>query len=474
MKSRLTILLIFSFSFLIAQNVVIKGKADKSASGGWNKTLTAFAYDDYISKHERELASSKVDDKGKFELKFSVEKTIYIFLIVGNCRTELYCEPNTTYEIGLLPKDSNAVQTIGNEVSAELVFYSGDSLELNYLVTKFNELQEQFINNNIDLIQNKSPKFLPKLDTFVVHAHKKFGYIKNNYFQNYLNYTLASLKEKSGFKNREELYNKYINGKPILYENTEYMNFTDAFFNPSIATLAKSGVLEKQINNVENYETYLLSFSPNKYLSKNDTLRELIALKALRDAYNNPAFRQGRIIGMLESAVKECKISEHKKIAANLLTELNRMRVGISPPSFLLSDKNGKLVRMDDFKGRYVYLMFFTSWCTSCEEELLLVSNLKKKYGAKISFIAISLDDDTTAFKKFIEKHKIFDWTFLYAGNNREFKKAFSIKAIPMYYLINPEGNVQNSPALKPGIDLEAVFNKIMKPVPKNFKPGEK
>ncbi len=478
MTRALTISLFFFISILTAQTVVIKGTADKSY---YNKTITAFTYSDYVSKHELELSSSAIDDSGKFELKFSTEKTIYVFLIANGCRAEIYCEPNRIYETSMMPKDKKAIETVGNEVPVELIFLSGDTLELNYLIAFYNEKQENFINNNIDLIQNNSSMLKPKLDTFVVRMNRKLANIPNKSYRNYVSYSLASLQEKCDFKNREELFDKYIKHKPIVYESPEYMNFIGVFFNPVIVSLTESGVLQKQINSVENYQTYLISFSPNKYLSKNDTLRELVALKALRDAYSNPIFNKDRIIGMLESAINESKISAHKQIAQNLFTELNRMQVGTKPPAFHLPDKKGKIIRPEDFNGRYVYLMFVTSWCKSCEEELRLIPDLKKKYGSKIDFVTVFLDEDSAAFKKFIARNPKFDsykdptgWTFVHAGNNRDFKKSFLIKAVPTYYIINPQGNVQYSPALKPGIDLEAVFSKILKPAQKNFKPGEK
>src|SRR5258708_3355960 len=94
-----------------AQQVTIKGKVDQTylAETG---TIYTYTYDDYISYKEKELTNSTMDPKGNFNLNFLVSRTTYVFLMVDNARAEMVVEPNKTYDINFLAKDSDAVKTL--------------------------------------------------------------------------------------------------------------------------------------------------------------------------------------------------------------------------------------------------------------------------------------------------------------------------------------------------------------------------
>ena len=106
---------------VIGQNVIIKGKVDSSYLSSTN-TIYAYTYDDYISYREKKLATSKLDEKGNFNLSFTSPTTSYIFLIVDNARAEIVEEPNKTYEINFLKKDSDAVNTLSISIPVEIEF----------------------------------------------------------------------------------------------------------------------------------------------------------------------------------------------------------------------------------------------------------------------------------------------------------------------------------------------------------------
>ena len=87
---------------VIGQNVIIKGKVDSSYFSDADK-IYAYTYEDYISYKDKELLKSKFDEKGNFNLSFSVSATTYIFLIADNAKAEMVVEPNKMYEINFLP-----------------------------------------------------------------------------------------------------------------------------------------------------------------------------------------------------------------------------------------------------------------------------------------------------------------------------------------------------------------------------------
>ena len=77
------------------------------------------------------------------------------------------------------------------------------------------------------------------------------------------------------------------------------------------------------------------------------------------------------------------------KYAAELLP------AGTVAPEFEIRDMAGKTVRLSDFRGSYVVLDFWATWCPDCRADVPALKEIVKKYGSKkIRFISISSDTD--------------------------------------------------------------------------------
>lgn len=113
-------------------------------------------------------------------------------------------------------------------------------------------------------------------------------------------------------------------------------------------------------------------------------------------------------------------------------------------PVFNIRNEKGKQVSLDNYKGKYVLLDFWASWCGPCIENLPAVTNLYKKYHGKgLEIIAISLDMDRKKWLAAIKKHSI-NWI-----NVSDLKywdgptsKLYEVRLIPQYFLIDPQGKI--------------------------------
>ncbi|MCH7536142.1 MAG: hypothetical protein IH948_10460, partial [Bacteroidetes bacterium] len=54
------------------------------------------------------------------------------------------------------------------------------------------------------------------------------------------------------------------------------------------------------------------------------------------------------------------------------------------------------------------------------------------------------------------------DWTFLLVENNQSVKDKYEIRTIPMYYIIDPNGNFYRSPAKRPSENIAKLFDKLL------------
>ena len=135
---------------------------------------------------------------------------------------------------------------------------------------------------------------------------------------------------------------------------------------------------------------------------------------------------------------------------------------GQPAPNLTMQDVNGKPVSISDFKGRYVLVDFWASWCGPCRQENPNVVMAYNKYkGKNFTILGVSLDDDKQAWKDAIAKDGLA-WNHMSDLKQWESEavKAYGFDGIPFNVLIDPKGNIIAS-SLR-GSDLEAKLAQVL------------
>jgi peroxiredoxin len=117
---------------------------------------------------------------------------------------------------------------------------------------------------------------------------------------------------------------------------------------------------------------------------------------------------------------------------------------GKAAPAISMTDKDGKIVQLSDFKGKYVLIDFWASWCGPCRKENPNVVAAYKKYHDKgFEILGISLDSKKDAWLKAIEADGL-TWTHVseLKGWQNSAATKYGVKAVPASFLIDPNGNV--------------------------------
>lgn len=107
-----------------------------------------------------------------------------------------------------------------------------------------------------------------------------------------------------------------------------------------------------------------------------------------------------------------------------------------------LPDTAGKMIRISDFKGKYVLIDIWASWCVPCRQENPFLLKAYAKYkGADFEIIGITREKKTAKeeWLEAIKKDKIGLWTQL-SDFDEVTQKTYNIRFLPSNYLINPEG----------------------------------
>ncbi|TCI90166.1 TlpA family protein disulfide reductase [Tenacibaculum sp. M341] len=148
------------------------------------------------------------------------------------------------------------------------------------------------------------------------------------------------------------------------------------------------------------------------------------------------------------------KFAEEAKLFFDAsITPLLKLEKGTASPKFVNYENfDGTKSSLDDFKGKYVYIDFWATWCNPCLSEIPSLKEVEKKYHDKnIEFVSISIDDkeDHDAWKNMV-KDKELTGIQLYANRDTEFTSAYAVNSIPRFILIDPDGNIVTPDAPSP------------------------
>lgn len=175
--------------------------------------------------------------------------------------------------------------------------------------------------------------------------------------------------------------------------------------------------------------------NPNSYLS-------LMALSSLGGPSADPA-----VIEPLYNALSpDLKQTEAAKLITNAIAGLKLTVIGSTAPDFTQPDAGGVPIKLSSFRGKYVLIDFWASWCIPCRLEHPNLARAYNKYrGKKFTILGVSLDPE----------EKKIDWlnaiefdglTWPQVSDLKEWNNAaaalYFVRSIPQNYLIDPTGKI--------------------------------
>lgn len=82
-------------------------------------------------------------------------------------------------------------------------------------------------------------------------------------------------------------------------------------------------------------------------------------------------------------------------------------RIGSPAPDFTVQDADRKIT-LSQFRGQVVVLNFWATWCPPCIEETPSLLEMQRKMRDKgVTVLAVSIDDDDSAYHKFVQDHRM-------------------------------------------------------------------
>jgi len=123
-------------------------------------------------------------------------------------------------------------------------------------------------------------------------------------------------------------------------------------------------------------------------------------------------------------------------------------------PTFDYENHKGGTTKLEDLKGKYVYIDVWATWCGPCRAEIPSLKKVEEMYHNKnIAFVSISVDvdKDHEKWKNFVSEKQLGGIQLFADKNwNSDFMISYGINSIPRFILIDPNGKIIKSDAARP------------------------
>jgi thiol-disulfide isomerase/thioredoxin len=111
------------------------------------------------------------------------------------------------------------------------------------------------------------------------------------------------------------------------------------------------------------------------------------------------------------------------------------------PVEIQLKDINGNEVRLSDFRGKIVFLNFWTTWCPTCRVEMPSMEKLHQKFkNQAFAMVTINLQESASQVNNFFKEYKLTFTALL--DSDGEVGIRFRINAIPTTYILDKDGQI--------------------------------
>jgi len=456
-KHTILFLLLILPVFTIAQKTIVSG----SVTNGKGQVVRMLAFDDFISKKIIKLGESTVGNDGNFSMEFELKETVGAFLDINYQRAEIFLEPDASYSINISYDPANQLESYFDRQGLVYDFAQADEHELNHIIWQFNAMYNKFVMENFEHIVKLHDK--ARVADFRAEVDQTFADVDHPYFKDYMTYNMADVYQFARLKGKQALADDYFTDKPVLYNNVEYAFFFDEFFekfltsSPHIITISD---LIIAVNDSSSNQMILRALNEVSYL-KNEGFRELVLIHGLRSMYYNGTYKKPQLLSMIDDIKIGSHNPMHKRIAANLLKSLNYLAPGSPAPDLVLTNLGGHQFHLRDIKGKPILLTFFRSGQKGTKNSFENLAELYNHFRSGLEIISVSMDDDPEAFIPLANSGN-YHWTFAHFGNNPSVLDSYDIRNLPMYVLIDVEGNISVYPAPPPGDELERAVMKVI------------
>lgn len=454
----LLLIMTLLFQQVSAQTLtIIEGEAPEYA--GLNLVFRALV--NPVSMEKVDLLTIRVDEEGHFKDSVEISAVTNVSVDLGKFRGNIYMEPGLHYQIILPPHQprSDAERFNPYFVPEDVVIgiVNDESQKLNSNIIHFDAHLDELYNAEAVQIFSRGDK--AKVKAIIHELDSLYPATKDSYFDQYKKYAYGEVKSLAYKRQKRTLIKEVFDADTVDLNMPSFKVAFNVIFKSFFSSYLSSKAgkdLKDAFVKVASFDSLSMVIAKDD-LFYNKEFAELVLLKSLYDAFYSGRYNQLQIINLFKQAETLACNSKIKELAVQLHHKVNWLRAGSDAPGFTLYRLDGKERSLDSYEGKFVYLNFMHTENHACRQDLQLLNVISKRMKRDVTLVTIILDEDPTDAKKIVKENK-YRWDFLHYGRQPSIALDYGIRALPVYYVIDPEGRLRLTPAPAPGESFGPIF----------------
>ncbi|NNF21053.1 MAG: TlpA family protein disulfide reductase [Saprospiraceae bacterium] len=410
-------------------------------------------------------------EEGKFQIKERFDHPILCHVYLEQEEISLHAVPGDSLHITFDAEDfENTLQ------------FSGDRAYENILLPDYAKLKQDIIGDRSELYALPEATFLFKTDSIyeVMQANILAMGNDDELSPDYIK--LLQLDARFDYA-----------GMLNSYENQHRRNSDNISYNegPKLVE-AKSTLFQENPDALgsDKYRQYLFNHYWDFLGNKTDRKYEGSFINDLendvKELYSDPLIQDFMTYAMLKWEIyldgidkNEDMINRYMETSKNEIyvsslqkkvDEWLHLKKGMVAPDFEYPDIDSIGHALSDFRGKYVYIDVWATWCRPCVAEHPALAELEDKYhdNDNIIFMGVSTDSDRNAWEAMVREKQLGGVQLISdEGWPSDINKDYNISGIPRFILVDMDGNLIDANAPRPSSkEMKTILKNLLEPSP--------
>ncbi len=414
--------------------------------------------------NQNELDTIMVSLNGSFSYTTNLEKPEYFTLFVGRDQLVIYMKPGDTVSFAADIQRFDEIKFSGsssvyNDYLVKLTKGQGAYSATLQNIFRFDEKTVSKSMDSVRLAQLADLEVLEKnfskTDPIFIQTEKNrilyywgVNHILYPLYYGYLN-QIENYQPSPDF---DSFMNELNLNDSNLLTIPEYRQFISNYLSSEVNSYFYSDSLQVSQPSFTAYQLNKVSA-----LFSDPSIKSYLAYRILKDHVLYDGVKDYDII--LPIFEDLCKVEDFRADIQNDLKAWELLKKGMPANDFAGVNIKGDSVRLSDFRGKYVYVDVWATWCQPCLKEIPFLLEMDEAFkGKNIVFLGVSVDRDKEDWMSRVEQGGLAGLQ-VYVGLNEDLSGFYKISGIPRFMLFDPDGNILEVSADRPS---SGVSRKLM------------